>query len=274
MNESNFLTEAQAAKKRSRRFRRRLRNRLALAISIGLIISYSFDIGLDRSSESFDNSNSRGLANSDPLRQATNLQVTTYGEDGQRQLSVITDSAKFGNVYSLSMPDRIKDAVVPAAIENDDDGMEFSDIEQVEAEPPSTALYDSGGITVSPLLQSSFATLEPVSVFAFDGDNITATLSANNALLDGMEETLWLDGAVTANNLIDNSTMATEQISMHTKTRQFAGSEPVTLNFENSVTRAVGIQGTFVDRRWSLLSSVNTVIDPQGAADSASAAPE
>lgn len=262
MKDNNFITEAQAAKKRRRRFRRRLRNRLALAISIALIITYTFDLGWDRRSDNLTVANTETLADRELVRQASNLKVTTFAKDGRKQLTVSTEYARLGSIGGLDIPPRIRDEVAPALTDLPDDSLEFSDFEQTAEGSGSMEPQAGETIAVAPLATANFVTLQPVSVFAFDGKEMTATLSASDALLDGIEETLWLDGNVVARNLIDKSSMQTQQISMHTKTRQFAGSAPVTLKFENSTTNAVGIQGTLVDRKWSLLSSVKTIIQP------------
>ena len=259
MSNSDFISEARAARRRQRRFRRRLRNRIALAISILLIMTYTFDLGLDRRSENLNSNRDGNLTSTELVRQASQLEVSTYDQSGQRQLVLRADGARLGSIDGLDIPESIRDEITPSAA---GDTTDFSDFDQAELEVSSSRASNKENITVAPLDDSSFVTLNPVSVLAYEGQNLTATLSARNALLDGVEETLWLDGEVIARNLIDQSTMKTEQISMRTKTRQFSGAAPVTLDFENSSTRAVGIQGTLVDRKWTLLSSVKTVIQP------------
>ena len=90
-----------------------------------------------------------------------------------------------------------------------------------------------------------------------------ATLDAENAVLDGVNDTLMLEGKVNGFNEREDSQLQTEHLSMNTLTRQVSGAGEVQLNFGNSETRAVGIQGTLVDGSWNLLSKVTTVLHPK-----------
>ena len=109
--------------------------------------------------------------------------------------------------------------------------------------------------------------LKPIEVHGFEGNEAVSLLTAKNALLDGLSETLFLEGGIVGRNLLDRSSIETEQLSMHTKTRQISSSSKVRLSYENSSTSATGIQGTLVDGRWSLLSSVRTTLYPSGKKD-------
>ncbi len=231
------ITPQQLARKlRSRR--RRLRNRLTLGFSLVLIALYSIDLGFDRRSENFARTSSHLRAQEDLLRAAEGIEVVFFNREGEKHLSLEAPNAEFGAAHAMDIPETL-------ALEINGDNHEHDNAFQ----------HDEPTSGLNHLL------LTPIIIRSFDKDLTTATLNANVAFMNAIEQEIHLAGDVVAHNTKQDSLLRTNSLSMHTESRQIFGNQPVELIFSNARTQAIGIQGHQLDGRWRLLSKVKTTLE-------------
>lgn len=265
----DFIESANWRQQVDRRKRRRRRNRVALATSIVIIGIYTLDLGWDRRSITLSTDDEPRDNNRNLKRSASNLQISIYSEQGSKQLSLKAKEAHFGDHKQLDLPPLIQHAILNELGES----LDPADLASIEGQED----FEEPGITLSmfeefrqtdsreePEIEpGSYVLLKPIHVTSYEKNALVATLDAENAVLDGVNDTLMLEGKVNGFNEREDSRLQTEHLSMNTLTRQVSGAGEVQLNFGNSETRAVGIQGTLVDGSWNLLSKVSTVLHPK-----------
>ena len=265
----DFLSAIALKEKALRSRRRRFRNRVALIFSIALIAIYTVDLGWDRRSISLSTDASSNARSTNLLRSATDLRIAVFNEQGIKTLSISSESAQFGRRNELPLPESIG-AILETADSVNEDALSNSAEEEPFAEIPESNAELAVKQQFSPLGSSgaqgnNYVLLKPIHITSHEDHTIVSTLNANNAVLDGVNEALLLEGNVLGHNLREQSSVITSQLSMHTNTRQIEGAEDVLLTFGNSKTRATGIHGTLVDGRWKLLSDVKTTLQPSGS---------
>lgn len=234
----NHLSQLKLDEKRERSKKRRFRNRLTLGISLLLIALYSIDLGFDRRSENFARTPNTLNVQKDLLRAAENIEVVFYDQQGHRNLFLTASSAEFGAPHAMEIPDDIVESITPTL---DEEEYVFHD------ERP-----DAG---INHLL------LKPVRIFSYKNQQLSATLESNFAFINTLENEIHLSGNIKATNLVNNSQMKTESLSMNTESRHLYGDKLVTIDFNNAHTQAIGVQGYQLDGRWQLLSNVRTTLE-------------
>lgn len=229
-------------KKKQRSLRRRIRNSLTVAISLALILLYTVDLGFDRRSDNFARTQSALNEQKDLLRAAEKIHIVFYDEAGHKHLSVHSDSATFGAIHAMNIPAPLRENIQLNSF-----GFNGLDDDSLEDNSDPTA-------GMNHLL------LNPVTVTSFQELESSATVRADFAFMNALEQEIHLAGKVTAHNIRENSRLTTNSLSMNTESRHIFGNQPVNLVFKNAQTTAVGIDGSQLDGRWQLLSKVKTIL--------------
>jgi len=236
-NSNNHLSQLQLNEKLQRSRKRRFRNRLTLGISLVLIGLYSLDLGFDRRSETFARTPNALNIEKDLLRAAKNIEVKFFDQEGKKNMLLIATSAEFGAPHAMTIPDSISDAINLS--ENDEDYL-FQD--------------EASASSINHLL------LKPVRILSYKEDQLNTVLESNFAFINALENEVHLSGNVSANNMQRNSVMKTEDLIINTESRHIYGDKLVTIELNNALTQAVGVQGSQLDGRWQLLSKVKTTL--------------
>lgn len=231
-------SSGQIAQKKIRSRRRRIRNSLTFALSLFLIAIYSIDLGFNRRSENFARTQTALREQKDLLRAAEDIQVVFYDEQGQKSLTMNAKNAEFGAPHAMNTPSLLQESISKDPL--DDDFLSHDE---------------------EPVSGMNHLLMNPVQLQSFKEQQLTATMRADFAFMDALENELHLAGSVQAQNRVQGSTLNTDSLSMNTESRQVFGNQPVELTFKNAKTNATGVQGSQLDGRWQLLSKVKTTLE-------------
>jgi len=273
--------------KQLRSQKRRRRNRLALAISLGLIFLYSLDLGVDQRANNISRPVSSLTVNQHLVQAASDLTIQFFNKDGQHDITLHADKANFGSPQAMNLPEQLTQQIL--ADSTNDDAIAENDLISDTISTDETIINDtmtddiindelfaSATVDEISLLNDTLPSipthdnknhnilsqllLQPVTLISHKKNKPSTTLTANYAFIDKQGHMLHFNNDVRIENTPADSWLSTDNLSLNTLDNQIYGSQPVTLKLGNTLTHALGIEGSQLEGKWRLLSSVKTSI--------------